>query len=525
MNSRYIQFVKFYRLLVIFVLWFFLNPLLNGILFLMTGRAVAERTPWPVFLGCVALLFLMALPIRHMLKAPAIEDRPMKTPVFFSIFLSFHFLFLLAFSWMFSISNPFYFMLVLLTAVFVAYSNKQGMIGKVSRLMIFISIAVVAYWLKLIVVVPLAVVLLFLSMPRVSLRPGPVPVFIGTAMILAACWVKLLVGGSDPTSHIRISETKGVEPVIVAGGNEAWNEMSDSFRYAVEDCSGDRYIIGARSSGREGYDLAIATKTSPARVTGLLKNTPSSDRPVMDCDAGLFFAGDYKTGEVHIFSTDTFEETGKFDSGLSRLTNISIDTGGKFLFLGSDKEHTVVRADYSKPASIETMAIPSQSSDFLIDNRRLIVARISSLAAFDAYSGLMARRGGNNIPNPEFRVTMDRVHRKYIGTNMISGFITVYNSATLNPEKSRWLSQGIRFLCSDEDRGLIYVANYLSGIVYFIDSSTLKTRKKIFVGRRIRHLSMSGDGNELLIVSSAGFYRVFPDIVLGINRNPKAPMR
>jgi hypothetical protein len=506
--------IGLYRIFVVFIIWVCLNPLINIGILTLTIRSIEKGNIEELFLAAAALVLLMVLPIINLLKG--MENRRISgiTKVFFTVYYFILSSFMAVIYWTFFISNPAYFIIVFTTSIFAAICAGKNAISKSPFLLIFLLLLIMSFWVKYLIFIPLVLVLLIRSMPYISLRSVPITIFISVSMILSACWICYLTSHSDSAALKEILKTDGIQPVITAEKNKAMNMLSDSFRYAVEDCSGKLYIIGARSSDRRGYDLATTEKNSPERIHGLLKRTPSSDRPATDCDGGLFFAGDYKTGKIHVFSVHTFDEISVFDPGLKPLTNISIDVNRKFLILGSDKVNEIVRISYSKFPRVEKKRFRVQSSDFLLSDSRLIVAGLSSLEAINIDTGKILSKHIFGIPDPENRISLDTVHEKIVGTNFICGFITVYDSRTLSPLRRKWLSPGIRFIYFDIRRDLIYVANYLSGKIYILDGSSLKTRKLFFTGRRIRNLAMSANGEELIVVSSAGLFKIKIDRVL-----------
>ncbi len=102
----------------------------------------------------------------------------------------------------------------------------------------------------------------------------------------------------------------------------------------------------------------------------------------------------------------------------------------------------------------------------------------------------------------------DPDRNEFYVTFSLGGELGVFDATTFAPKRTIPLELGVREIAFDRRRRLLYVGCYVSGdvVVYDVDHASVKER--IYVGPKMRHLSLDEDLDVLLVASKAGFFEI-----------------
>ena len=79
-----------------------------------------------------------------------------------------------------------------------------------------------------------------------------------------------------------------------------------------------------------------------------------------------------------------------------------------------------------------------------------------------------------------------------------------------------FVAPGIRNMALTPDRKTLMVAGYTDGYLYFIDVKSWHVVNKIYLGHRMRALTLSNDGRYVYVGSSQGGFKVELEALSGI---------
>jgi hypothetical protein len=323
---------------------------------------------------------------------------------------------------------------------------------------------------------------------------------------LVACAAVALFGArvavfyvANPTDRIpEIVAQAGVEPIFTyADADEAWlDEVGCCLQYAAPDCSGRRTLVASHRG------VFVHGEGAARRLVW----GKAFDNPVLDCDAGRIFIGDFDERRLIELATPslTFRRDKVLDT--SRLTQLAFDPAGPTLFLLGEYDKNVPAV---AAGSLETERVYAEAGqqDLIIDRAggSLISTSIAQVRVLDLETG----EGKGTIDlGFSLRLAADTVARRLFVSSFTAGTITAFDLDSLKPLGTVKLARGVRYVAYAPSRGVLLAGGFFDGELTVIDGATLTVRRTLYLGPRIRWLQLAPDESDVFVTSATGAYRL-----------------
>ncbi len=318
-----------------------------------------------------------------------------------------------------------------------------------------------------------------------------------------------LVNGDDDSEQIKIQH--GVEILFTYGHDDPVGRLvGEQIMFVREGCAAEHIFIGSqyKGGGLVRYNLDTG-KADRADIGG------TSDDLVMDCEKWEMIIGDFSYGALHFLDMKNWpRHTRPSIPSKQQVTRITRNLAyGHYYFLSEDVTFFVLnnRAELILDSMVgpDEWIYNREKNQFIVftepdfDLLRLEV---------DRYSGKIKVLARRHLEIPTYKrlnlfLTEGPEKGSILISSMWEGTIRLLDENFLE-QQSIFVAPGIRNMTLTPDRKILMIAGYTDGYLYFMDTGTWKIVNKIYLGRRMRALTLSNNGKYVYVGSSQGGFRV-----------------
>ncbi len=297
--------------------------------------------------------------------------------------------------------------------------------------------------------------------------------------------------------------------------------------FLVQPCPGWPVVAGSHDRER---GLVVFPESGGHSLAGI-RYLPSDDLAA-DCERDAAYVGQFMENGIDRLSRarperparalgNLFVERLPIDCPIQTPWWLLLDRSGEHLYI-LDEQNQISVADLSSHRC-DVAATGDKLWDFAIDSdrQRLILGDAGRVRIVSTDG----RIDEETIDLPgRSRWILTAAHKTKVamaadGTiyaaYMNAGTVAKLGRDPLRLEATARLGRGLRLLLWDERRNVAYVGNRVTGDLVAIDGATLAERGRVHVGRRMRTLSLTPDGQALLLGSVVGGVRVDVERLLG----------
>ncbi len=351
---------------------------------------------------------------------------------------------------------------------------------------------------------------------RATLRAVPSLVW-GVAIVNAAIWGRQFVFYGLPGEGARASVAAAPGVRLVEYPSLPWKPVPAGFvfttdppRFLLEDCEGAHFVLG-RLSGLTRFAVR-----NPDR--GEVLDVWANNDVGLDCDAQRLYVGhvdtqkgtDDEVVEVDLAKYQVLRRMRYCGTRTPDTLRLDRARGRLYAFDDSGGIEPIELASLTCIGRIPGSFV----RDFAVEPRSgdLVVWDEGHVKRWD----VIARAYVRDLPLPSPRMSRHPIGLHYgqlaIESSGRAAWIADLGNGLLHRlDVDGWrvtdtvdLGRGIRYLAIDEKRGRVYVGNYLTGDLEVVSTSPPRRSGSAFVGRRMRAMWLSHDGQRLSFSSEVG---------------------
>ncbi|MCB9490235.1 MAG: hypothetical protein H6684_16005 [Deltaproteobacteria bacterium] len=361
--------------------------------------------------------------------------------------------------------------------------------------------------------------------PRVSRFVGGLPVVFLVAGTILYATLYARYQGVYPDRIPEITAQPGVR-LVYDYREDADGKVGSHFMFAAK--LGDGYLLGPHDPQEHFVYLSRANPAAPWNVEREHIWTRAGDMAVYDpADPNVAYVGGW--GTLFKLATDPFRIVHRIEVGAGMLNTLALDADGRRLIASQDGGRTVWRFDLDNPTDVvESEAIPENLRLFDADvdgvrGRFYVNAMgLDGNVIFEGNLDTMRLTRSLALPDVHgwFFAVDPAARRAYVFGSFSGEMVTVDLEQWAEVRRTR-LGSGIRNGTWDAKRGLLYISRYLNGEIIVYDPKDDAVIKKLEVGPVARHLSLTPDGDRLVVRTAAGIFEV--DLEAALTRRSEKP--
>jgi len=324
-----------------------------------------------------------------------------------------------------------------------------------------------------------------------------------------------LVNGDDDPEQIK--SQNGVETLFTYEHDDpAGKLVGEQIMFVQEGCTPDHIFIASQYEGGGLVRYNLSTDEAERADMG-----GTSDDLIMDCEKGEMVIGDFSYGALHFLNMKNWPRPTRTSiPSKQQVTRVARNlTYGHYYFLSEDITFFVLNS--RAELILDYMVGPDEwiynreKNQFIVftepdfDLLRLEV---------DRYSGKIKVLARRHLEIPTYKrlnlfLTEGPEKGSILISSMWEGTIRLLNEEFVELQ-SIFVAPGIRNMALTPDRQTLMIAGYTDGYLYFMDTGTWKIISKIYLGRRMRALTLSNNGKYVYAGSSQGGFRMELAVVL-----------
>ena len=334
------------------------------------------------------------------------------------------------------------------------------------------------------------------------------PKRIGRTALLAAGAVAILLARielfyyhADPSLLGEIVKQERVTAILTPdqrGGRKAWSLVGKQIRFAAEDFSGARVLIG----GSSGLVAVDRNGSSPQLVFAGTTGDGLAYAPA----AKRLLVGDYTRRRLVWLSDDDLSIAAQTPPLGRAFTNVWLDEAANVALTGDDFTRDI--GFFAAGGDGAGRFINSRASrDALRDETTgdLVAATLRRVRWIDPATGATKRE--LTVPSFQIRLEIDAPRRWLYVSGFSTGEVWRVNLDDGRVEEKVRLEPGVRFLRLTPDRDTLFAANYLNGRIHQLAAPGLQIKRVIAAGPRVRSLHIAPGSKYLVFGSSLGAFR------------------
>ncbi len=306
--------------------------------------------------------------------------------------------------------------------------------------------------------------------------------------------------------------------------------IGEQIMFVMEGCGGDIIYIGmqgGRKSGLIKYEPA-AGRAESSTVIG-----ESSDNMILDCERNEIAIGDFSgASAIRFIRADDISEATRPPIPVDfKATRIEAARDGS-RYYALNESHTFFVYPGTGGKAIARITGPDEWIYYTENDYFVAVTEPDySMVRFryedggDAGEIVVENRQDIHIPvYQRLDVFLQRGIEpgSILVSNMWAGTLSEMDDK-FREERRKFIAPGVRNIAVTPDGDTIIVAGYADGHLYFLDAHSWRIITKCYIGRRIRGLNFSSDGQFLYAGSSQGGFRMNITTILNAGNNGELP--
>ncbi len=322
----------------------------------------------------------------------------------------------------------------------------------------------------------------------------------GVATFILATRTSVLYNFDAPHHAPAVDEQDGVRVVLTV---DQADYLSHNVRFFAEDCEGEHWLVGA-SYG----PMLMRIHKKTLKHQWVLKGR-ATDTLYQDCVNDRVFLGDYQDHQLYMVDPRTMQLLWTSPGDVGRTATIIGVPALRMVMMAEDWGVGVYRVDYTDLEKPAVTKLPLQKTT---DPR---YSRLTGAVYFggdrlvkaDPFTGeVLVRTDHRSFPDPH--IILDENRGLLYCSNSLSGRVHKFDLYDLSYKGSFPTTLGARYIYYDDYQDAVVLINWLSGelTAYDPDTGRLLTRRQI--GRRGRVINATHDGREILIATRVGLVAV-----------------